>query len=92
MLSLQAQRTYFCMNFFVEDVHKPRKCLDVKQVLDVRHIALGYKRALTDTAAALCIFTHENMAMERATTANLTGTGNLKTFFRSAIGLYFWHD
>jgi len=29
--------------------------------------------------------------VECATTANFTGTGNFEAFFRSAVGLYFWH-
>lgn len=72
-------------------VTKSRICLDIKQILDVRHIALSHKRTLTDTAAALGIFADENMTVECATTADFTGTGNFEAFFRSAIGLYFWH-
>jgi hypothetical protein len=62
-----------------------------KQILNIRHITHGDKRSLTDAAAAFGIFAHENMAMECATTANFTGTGNFEAFFRGAIGFHFWH-
>jgi hypothetical protein len=88
---VQAQRTYLYVSLPKGTAHKSSVRLDIKQILDVRHIAHRDKRALTDTAAALGIFADENMAVICATAANFTGTGNFEAFFRSAIGLYFWH-
>ena len=90
--SAGATHVLWVKSLYPKTPHQSRKCLDIQQILDVGHIALGDHRRLPDTAAALGIFAHENMAMECATTLDFTSAGNFKAFFRSAIGLDFWHD
>ena len=90
---MQAQRTYcfVCLCFYKKHSYL-KYALHGKQILDIWHITHSDKRSLTDAAAAFGIFAHENMAMECATTLDFTSAGNFKAFFRSAIGLDFWHD